>query len=85
MSILEIELTPEMEQQLHERASRHGLEARAYVQTVVMRDLSQEEDATTPGGERRFSVMDFYGVGRDVWKDVDVQQYINEMRDEWDA
>lgn len=85
MSILEIELTPEMEQQLHERASRRGLEAKAYVQTVVMRDLSQEKDAADLEGERRFSVMDFYGAGRDTWKGVDVQQYINEMRDEWDA
>jgi len=85
MSILEIELTPEMEQQLHERASRRGLEAKAYVQTVVMRDLLQEEDAVGPEGERRFSVMDFYGAGRDAWKDIDAQQYVNEMRDEWDA
>ena len=85
MSILEIELTSEMEQQLHERASRRGLEVKAYVQTVVVRDLSQGEDTAEADGERRFSVMDFYGVGRDTWKGVDVQQYINEMRDEWDA
>jgi predicted DNA-binding protein len=85
MSILEIELTPEMEQRLRERARRHGVEAKAYVQTVVMRDLSQEENAAASDGERRFNVMDFYGAGRDAWKGVDVQQYINEMRDEWDA
>ncbi len=85
MSILEIELTPEMEQRLREKARRRGLEAKAYVQTVVMHDLSQDADAVEADGERRFNVMDFYGAGRDAWKDVDVKKYINEMRDEWDA
>ena len=84
MSILEIELTPEMEQRLHEKAGQRGVEAKAYVRTVVIHDLLQEGEAATPA-EPRFSVMDFYGVGRDAWEGVDVQQYINEMRDEWDA
>jgi hypothetical protein len=80
MSILEIELTPEMRQRLREKAKRRGLEETAYVQTMVIRDLAQEE----PDSERPYSVMDFHGVGRDSWKGVDVQQYLNEMRDEWD-
>ncbi len=80
MSILEIELTPEMQERLREKAKRRGLEEKAYVQTVVMRDLSLEE----PDSDRPYSVMDFYGVGRDTWKGVDVQEYVNEMRDEWD-
>ena len=34
MSILEIELTPEMQVRLREKAKRRGLEEKAYVQTV---------------------------------------------------
>ena len=40
MSILEIELTPEMEHRLREKARRRGIEARVYAQAVVARDLA---------------------------------------------
>lgn len=80
MSILEIELTPEMQERLREKAKRRGLEEKAYVQTVVIRDLSQEE-AEQP----KHSIMELRGIGKGAWAGVDVQQYINEMRDEWDT
>lgn len=80
MSILEIELTPEMWERLREKAQRRGLEEKAYVQTMVMRDLSQEE-AEPP----KHSIMELHGIGKKAWAGVDVQQYLNEMRDEWDA
>ena len=79
MSILEIELTPEMAKRLAEKAQRRGLETKVYVQTMVMRDLSQEE-AEQP----KHSIMELHGIGRGAWDGVDVQQYLNEMRDEWD-
>lgn len=108
MSILEIELTPEMDNRLREKARRKGLTVSDYARALVAEDLQQEVPeqpkhsimeleglgaATWDGGnatsivdgERRFDVMDFHGVGRDSWKGVDVQEYINEMRDEWDA
>lgn len=108
MSILEIELTPEMDDRLREKARRKGMTAPDYARALVAEDLQQEVSkqpshsimelgglgaAIWDGGsgtpvvdsERRFDVMDFYGVGRDSWKGVDVQEYINEMRDEWDA
>lgn len=28
--------------------------------------------------------MELHGIGKGTWAGVDVQQYINEMRDEWD-
>lgn len=80
MNILEIELTPEMQERLREKAKRRGLEEKAYVQTVVLRDLSQEEAEPS-----KHSIMELRGIGKGVWAGVDVQQYINEMRDEWDA
>ena len=83
MSILEIELTPEMAKRLDEKAKQHGLEAKAYAQTVMLHNL-QEEDAAKPESKKQYSVMDFYGVGREAWAGVDVQQYIDEMRNEWE-
>ncbi len=82
MSILEIELTPEMQERLREKAKRRGLEEKTYVQTVVLQDLQEEEAA--PEVKKQYNVMDFYGIGSEAWADVDVQKYIHEMRDEWE-
>lgn len=84
MSILEIELTPEMEHRLREKALRRGLEAKVYAQSLLLQDLSQEEHATEPTVERQFNVMEFHGAGRDVLKDLDVQKYVRDLRNEWD-
>ena len=84
MSILEIELTPEMEHRLREKARRRGMEARVYAQVVVARDLAQEEYTAEPVAERRFNVMEFHGAGRDALKGLDVQKYVSDLRNEWD-
>lgn len=31
------------------------------------------------------SILELAGLGADIWKDVDVQAYIDELRDEWDS
>ncbi len=84
MSVLEIELTPEMRQRLREKAKRRGLEEKAYVQTVVMRDLSQEE-----AEPQKHSIMELEGLGAELWRDengtlIDAQVYVDELRREWD-
>ena len=28
--------------------------------------------------------MDLHGLGAEIWQGIDAQQYVNEMRDEWD-
>jgi hypothetical protein len=84
MSVLEIELTPEMQERLHEKAKRRGLAEKAYVLSVMLRDLSQEE-AEPP----KHSIMELEGLGAEIWKDeagalLDAQEYVNELRREWD-
>ncbi|MGI4789999.1 MAG: hypothetical protein ACRYFS_14255 [Janthinobacterium lividum] len=84
MSILEIELTPEMEQRLREKAKQRGLEAKAYIQTVVIQDLQQEVPPRL-----KHSIMELEGLGAEGWTDkqgalVDAQKYVNELRREWD-
>ena len=69
-----------MQERLHEKAKRRGLEENTYLQTVVMRDLSQEE-AEQP----KHNIMELEGLCAGAWAGVDVQEYINEMRDEWGA
>lgn len=54
------------------RAARLQLLAR------IAQDLAAEENK----GE--LSIMDLHGLGAEIWQGIDAQQYVNEMRDEWD-
>ena len=48
----------------------------------ILHDLVLEGDvAEAPGPP---SLADLYGVGGDVWSGVDPDQYVNEIRDEWE-
>jgi hypothetical protein len=45
----------------------------------VVRDLQQ-----TPSVPVRLSWKDARGLGKDIWEGVDVDQYIDALRHEWD-
>ena len=46
---------------------------------LITRDL-----ATAAGADRDLrSIMELRGLGDEIWKDVDAQQYVKELRDEW--
>jgi hypothetical protein len=45
----------------------------------VARDLQQQPQATP-----RLSWKDAQGLGKEIWEGVDVDQYIDALRDEWD-
>ena len=83
MSILEIELTPEMAKQLAEKAKQRGMEAKAYAQRAVLQALQEEAPQ-----QRKHSIMELEGLGAELWKDetgalLDAQEYVNELRQEW--
>jgi hypothetical protein len=48
----------------------------------IAEDLSAE--APEPTGERRRSILDFHGVGAKSRIGIDAQEYVNEIRREWD-
>jgi hypothetical protein len=37
-----------------------------------------------PEPEEEYSILDLAGLGKKIWQDVDAQEYVNELRDEWD-
>ena len=37
-------------------------------------------DTSSP--QRRLSEL--RGLGKEIWQDIDAQEYVNQMRDEWD-
>ena len=34
--------------------------------------------------DERVDWCDAYGLGKEIWKGVDAQAYVNELRDEWE-
>jgi hypothetical protein len=43
------------------------------------------QDLAAPAQERRDrSIMELHGLGAEIWQGIDAQQYVNELRDEWD-
>jgi hypothetical protein len=45
----------------------------------IAQDLAADDEDS---GE--LSIMDLHGLGAEIWQGIDAQQYVNEMRDEWD-
>jgi hypothetical protein len=55
------------------RAARLQLLAR------IAQDLAVSDE---PRHDR--SIMELHGLGAEIWQGIDAQQYVNELRDEWD-
>ena len=36
-----------------------------------------------PTGKSRPSIMELHGLGAEIWGEVDAQEYVNALRDEW--
>lgn len=35
--------------------------------------------------EKTLSIMGLHGLGAEIWNGIDAQEYVNKLRDEWDA
>lgn len=75
-----LHLPPETEARLRERAAREGRPE----EEIALRALVKDLEGTEVPATRRRSILDFEGVGRHNPIGKDAQEYINEMRDEWD-
>ncbi|NPV68435.1 MAG: hypothetical protein HPY64_14930 [Anaerolineae bacterium] len=41
-------------------------------------------DVETPPALRRRRLSELRGLGKEIWQDIDAQEYVNRLRDEWD-
>ena len=73
-------MPPATEAKLRERAAHEGRPEEEIVLDAVEKLLGTAE---APPKSRR-SVLDFRGVGKHNPVGKDPQEYVNEMRDEWD-
>jgi DNA-binding PucR family transcriptional regulator len=40
----------------------------------------KEEESTT----KKRSLLELRGLGAEIWEGIDAQEYVNQLRDEWD-
>jgi hypothetical protein len=45
----------------------------------VSNDLANDETE-----KKKRSIMELHGLGKEIWKGIDAQEYLNELRDEWE-
>ena len=46
--------------------------------------ITQDLAATDQLDEPEASLLELEGLGAEIWQGIDAQQYVNELRDEWD-
>jgi hypothetical protein len=49
---------------------------------LIARDLAIQNDyiARNP----KHNIMELHGLGKEMWDGIDAQEYVNELRKEWD-
>jgi len=45
-------------------------------------ELANGEEEKQP--QNRRSVMELHGLGAEIWEGIDAQEYVNQLRDEWE-
>ena len=65
---------------LKEAAALSAKERRELIKLLV--DTLATDQSSSP--TKQHSILELRGLGKEIWQDVDVEDYINQMRDEWD-
>lgn len=55
-------------------------EQRLQLLALIARELAE---AAPAADERRHSILELHGLGKEIWKSVDAQDYVDGLRDEW--
>lgn len=54
-------------------------EQRRHLLNILQAELNSGEDV----GQAR-SILELHGLGKDIWQDVDTDEYVRTLREEWD-
>jgi hypothetical protein len=47
-------------------------------------DIDRVEERTDELIQPKHSLLELKGLGAEIWQDIDAQEYINQLRQEWD-
>lgn len=53
-------------------------QARLQLLALIAQDLAVSK------GSKQHRISDFQGVGKEIWQGIDAQEYVNQLRREWD-
>lgn len=74
------------EADIHKLYARHikplPPEARLRLLSVMAQELARAPENDDP--PQQHSIMELHGLGRDIWHGRDAQEYVNELRQDWD-
>ncbi len=48
----------------------------------IAEELANGKDTKEPGEKR--SLLELEGLGAEIWEGIDAQEYVNELRNEWE-
>jgi hypothetical protein len=54
-------------------------EQRLVLLNILQAELNNGEEKGQP-----HSILELHGLGKDIWHDVDANEYVNTLRNEWD-
>ena len=49
----------------------------------VMARMDAVEEAVASQGKRTSTIMELQGLGKEIWQDIDVDEYVREERRSW--
>lgn len=49
---------------------------------MIANDLASQ--SPEPAEKPKRSIMELHGLGKEIWEGIDAQEYVNELRKEWD-
>lgn len=53
-------------------------------QLLLLARIAEELAAVDEEDAEELSLLDLEGIGAEVWRGVDTQEYVNQLRDEWE-
>ena len=59
-----------------------SVQERLELLALVTADLAAHRESRR--GQRRRSVLELRGLGKEIWEGLDAQMYVNRLRDEWE-
>ncbi len=52
--------------------------------SMITQQLVAEPTLVEIVDKPKHSIMDLHGLGAEIWQGIDAQEYVNQLREEWD-
>jgi hypothetical protein len=72
--------TLSLEELYEQQIKPRPLSERLRLLAMIAQDLAETKEEEKP----KRSIMELHGLGAEIWQGIDAQEYVNELRREWD-